>query len=155
MTATQTPTIQTETSPPPAGRPAPPRRRRTLLAAALVVIAAAVALTVWLLTNGAPSQTGPITPISAPAPPQQAAPDQADAGTKVGSVDASGGYAQFCQGSPTLCGAPAAPALPQAGYLQFCQGSPTLCGAPSAPKPPNSGYVLFCENSPMLCTKPN
>jgi hypothetical protein len=131
MTATQTITLPTESSPPPAGRPAHPRRRM-LLAAGLVILAAAVALTVWLLTISSPSQPDPITPVSAAAPPQQAAPapDQANAGSKTSSVDTSGGYAQFCQNSPTLCSAPA-PAPGNAGYLQFCQNSPTLCTKPN------------------------
>jgi predicted transglutaminase-like cysteine proteinase len=154
MTATQTTTIPTESSPPPAGRPAPPRRR-ILLAAGLVVFAAA-ALIVWLLVISSPSQTGPITPISAPEASQQAAPapGQANAGSSVGSVDTPGGYAEFCQNSPVLCSAPAAPAPANVAYLQFCQNSPTLC-AGVVPKRPEAGYVQFCQNNPVLCTKPN
>jgi hypothetical protein len=48
MTATEVPTIQTESSPPYAPSPAPRRRRRVLLGAALAVLAA-VALIAWLL----------------------------------------------------------------------------------------------------------
>jgi hypothetical protein len=158
MTATQTITIPTESSPQsPAGRPAPPRRRRLLAAGLVVLVATVGALTVWLLTTSSPSQPGPITPVSAAAPQQQAAPapDQANAGSKAGSVDSSGGYAQFCQNSPVLCSAPAAQAPPAAaGYVQFCQNSPTLCTA-VVPERPAAGYVQFCQNSPVLCTKPN
>lgn len=127
MTATQTLRIQTETSP-PAGRQARPRRRM-LLAAVLAVFAAAVALTVWLLFTSSSSQPGPITPISAAAPPPQAvpAPGQANAGSNAGSVDASEGYAQFCENSPVLCGAPVAAERPATGYVNFCQNSPSLC----------------------------
>ena len=119
MTATQTITVPTESSPPPAGRRGR-QRRRILLAAGLVVLAAAIALIVWLLTTNSPSQPGPITPVSAAAPPQQAAPapDQGNAGSNAGSVDISGGYAQFCQNSPTLCIGPAAPTPANAAYLQ-------------------------------------
>jgi hypothetical protein len=103
-----------------------------LLAAGLVVLTAAVALTVWLLKTSSPNQPGPITSISAAAPPQQAAPapDQANADSKASSVDTSGGYAQFCQNSPTLCTA-GVPERPAAGYVQFCQNSPTLCTKPN------------------------
>jgi hypothetical protein len=103
-----------------------------LLAAGLVVLAAVAALTVWLLTTNSPSQPGPITSISAAAPPQQAAPapDQANAGSKAGSVDTSGGYAQFCQNSPTLCTV-VTPERPTAGYVQFCQNNPVLCTKPN------------------------
>jgi ferric-dicitrate binding protein FerR (iron transport regulator) len=48
MTATEVPTIQTESSPPYAPSSAPRRRRRVLLGAALAVLAA-VALIAWLL----------------------------------------------------------------------------------------------------------
>jgi hypothetical protein len=154
MTATQTPTIQIETSPPPAGRPVRPRRRRMFLAVGLAVFAVAAALIVWLLITSSPSQTGPITPISAAAQSQAApVPGQADAGPNAGSVDTSGGYAQFCQNSPALCAA-AAPKPLDPGYVSFCQNSPALCIA-AAPKPLDPGYVSFCQNSPALCTKPN
>ena len=157
MTATQTTTVPTETSPPPAGRPVPPRRR-ILLAAGLAVFAAA-ALIGWLLITSSPGQTGPITPISAPAASQQAAPapGQANAGSNAGSLDTPGGYAQFCQNSPVLCSAPAAPVAPppvNAAYLQFCQNNPTIC-AGVVPERPEDGYVQFCQNNPVLCTKPN
>jgi hypothetical protein len=124
-----------------------------LLAAGLIVLAAAVALAVWLLTTSSPSQPGPITPISAAAPPQQAAPDQVNAGSEASSVDTPGGYAEFCQNSPVLCSAPA-PTPANVAYLQFCQNSTTLCTA-VVPERPAAGYVQFCQNSPVLCTKPN
>ena len=133
MTATQTITVPTESSPPPAGRRGR-QRRRMLLAAGLVVLAAAIALIVWLLTTNSPSQPGPITPVSAAAPPQQAAPapDQGNAGSKAGSVDSSGGYAQFCQNSPTLCSAPAA----RTAHTGHQRLRPVL---PEQPQPVHSG----------------
>jgi hypothetical protein len=146
MTATQTITVPTESSPSPAGRPAPPRRRRLLAAGLVVLVAAVVALTVWLLPTSSPSQPGPITPVSAAAPQQQAAPapDQANAGSGgyAPNVDNSGGYASNVDNS--------------GGYSQFCQNSPVLCSAPATQAPPAAaGFLEFCQNSPALCTKPN
>ncbi|HTF39352.1 MAG TPA: hypothetical protein VK754_02025 [Propionibacteriaceae bacterium] len=127
MTATETPTIQTESSPPPAAPPAPRRRRRVLLGAGLAVLAV-VALIAWLLAMSSETQTRPVAPASAVAPPQQAesAAGQASAGSNAGAVESSDSYAQFCQNSPVLC-SPAPPPAPNAGYVQFCHNSPALC----------------------------
>ncbi|HTF41045.1 MAG TPA: hypothetical protein VK754_10675 [Propionibacteriaceae bacterium] len=100
MTATETPTIQTQSSPPPAPPTAPRRRRRLLLAGGLALLAA-VAVIAWLLTVSSETQTRAVAPASAE-------------------------HAQFCQNSPVLC-SPAAPPAPNAGYVQFCLSSPTLC----------------------------
>jgi hypothetical protein len=126
MTATETPTIQAESSPPPAAPPAARRRRRVLLGAGLAVLAA-IALIAWLLTMSSETQTRPVAPASAAVPPQQADPaGQASAGSNAGAVESSGAYVQFCQNSPVLC-SPAAPPVPNAGYVQFCLNSPALC----------------------------
>jgi hypothetical protein len=127
MTATEVPTIQTESSPPYAPSPAPRRRRRVLLGAVLAVLAA-VALIAWLLAMSSETQTRPVAPASAVAPPQQAesAAAQASAGSNAGAVESSGAYVQFCQNSPVLC-SPAPPPAPNAGYVQFCHNSPALC----------------------------
>jgi hypothetical protein len=126
MTATEVPTIQTQSSPPPTPPPAP-RRRRVLLAVGLAVLAA-VGLIVWMLTMSSETQTRPVTPPSAAAPPQQAEPPagQANAGSNTGDLASSDSFAQFCQNSPVLCSPAAAPAL-NADYVQFCMSSPTLC----------------------------
>jgi hypothetical protein len=126
MTATETPTIQTQSSPPPTPPPTP-RRRRVLLAVGLALLAAG-ALIAWLLTMSSETQTLPVTPASAAAPPQQAEPPagQGSAGSNAGDVESSDSYAQFCQNSPALC-SPAAPPAPNASYVQFCLSSPTLC----------------------------
>jgi hypothetical protein len=126
MTATEVPTIQTQSSPPPTPPPAT-RRRRVLLAVGLAVLAA-VALIGWLLTMSSETQTRPVAPASAAAPPQQAEPvaGQASAGSNAGDVKSSDSYAQFCQNSPVLC-SPTAPPAPNAGYAQFCINTPTLC----------------------------
>ena len=126
MTATETPTIQTQSSPPTTPPPAP-RRRRALLAIGLALLAA-VALIAWLLTMSSETQTRPIAPASAAAPAQQAEPEagQANGGSNTGGFESSDSYAQFCQNSPVLCSPAAAPA-PNAGYVQFCVSSPTLC----------------------------
>ena len=127
MTATEVPTIQTESSPPYAPSPAPRRRRRVLLGATLAVLAA-VPLIAWLLAMSSETQTRPVAPASAVAPPQQAesAAAQASAGSNAGAVESSGAYVQFCQNSPVLC-SPAPPPAPNAGYVQFCHNSPALC----------------------------
>jgi hypothetical protein len=126
MTATETPTIQAESSPPPAAPPAARRRRRVLLGAGLAVLAA-IALIAWLLTMSSETQTRPVAPASAAVPPQQAdRAGQASAGSNAGDVQSSDSYAQFCQNSPVLC-SPAAPPVPNAGYVQFCLNSPALC----------------------------
>jgi hypothetical protein len=129
MTATEVPTIQTESSPPPAPPPAPRRRWRVLLVAGLALLAA-VALIAWLLTVNSETQTRPVAPTSAAAPPQQAEPaaGQPNAGSNAGDIESSDSYAQFCQNSPVLC-SPAVPPAPNAGYAQFCLNSATLCTA--------------------------
>jgi hypothetical protein len=126
MTATETPTIQTQSSPPPTP-PTAPRRRRVLLAAGLALLAA-VALIVWLLAMSSETQTRQVAPAPAAVPAQQAEPaaGQANAGSNAGDVESSDSHAQFCQNSPVLC-SPAAPPAPNAGYAQFCLNSPALC----------------------------
>lgn len=98
-----------------------------MLLAAGFAFLAAIALIAWLLTLSSETQTRPVTPASAAAPPQQAEPaGQASAGSNAGDVESSDSYAQFCQNSPVLC-SPAAPPAPNAGYVQFCLNSPVLC----------------------------
>ena len=126
MTATETTTTETPSSPPPV-RP----RRGAVTAAAGLFVVAAVTLTPWLLITGSQTETGPVMPTAAAASPQQAAPalGQASAGSNARSVAGPAAYVMFCQNSPGLC-APAAPTLAtlaNTGYIQFCWNSPTLC----------------------------
>jgi hypothetical protein len=103
-----------------------------VLHGAAIAIVAAVLIT-WLLSTNPDNQTEPIAPSPAAVPPWAPAqpepaivvPDQAEAGSNVGSLKRPATHAQFCRNSPVLCSSPATP-LP-IGYLQFCHNTPTLC----------------------------
>ncbi len=126
MTATETPTIQAESSPPSAPSPAPRRRRRVLLGRGTCCPrrhrAHRMAACDELRDPNAPScaRVGRSTTAAS------GSAAQASAGSNAGDVQSSDAYAQFCQNSPVLC-SPAAPPAPNAGYVQFCHNSPALC----------------------------
>ncbi|HEX3207543.1 MAG TPA: hypothetical protein VHQ68_15025 [Propionibacteriaceae bacterium] len=123
MPATRTTTTETLTISPPSRPP-----RVGVIAAGLVVFAAA-ALTPWLLAPSSQTETSPMTPPMAAAPPQLAsALGQGGAAAGAGSVPSPKAYLMFCENSPSLCALPTA----ATGYIQFCWNSPTLCTMPKS-----------------------
>jgi hypothetical protein len=123
MPATRTTTTETLTISPPSRPP-----RVGVIAAGLVVFAAA-ALTPWLLTPSSQTETSPMTPPMAAAPPQLAsALGQAGAAAGASNVSGPKAYLMFCENSPSLCALP----TPATGYIQFCWNSPTLCTMPKS-----------------------
>jgi hypothetical protein len=122
MTATETPSIETLSSPPPVR----PSSRGVATAAGLAAFAA-VALIPWLLTTSSETETSPITPTLAAASPQHAASGHASGRSYAPDIEPLTAYAQFCQNNLSLCAPPVATTLASTGYLQFCWNSPTLC----------------------------
>jgi hypothetical protein len=112
MTATETPSIETLSSPPPVRPP-----RVGVVAAGLIVFAAA-ALAPSLLPTSSQTETSPMTPTLAAASPQHAASGHATGRSYAPNIEPSTAYAQFCQNSPSLCAPPVATTPASTGYLQ-------------------------------------
>jgi hypothetical protein len=86
------------------GPPSGSRQRFVVHAAGFIVLAAIV-LGAWLLPGSSNTESGPLTPISAPLAPQQAvpAPGRESARQYANPVDPWVAYAQLCQNNPVQC----------------------------------------------------